>query len=239
MCIVFFEWTANRFVVCHNRDEMLSRKTTTTTWWKEGNLEILAPRDSRSGGTWFGFEKTTGKCAFLTNIRQMETKVYTKSRGELVLQYLKSTYDSAIDFLTHCSPEWNSEYAGFNLIVFSGQDLAYYSNRFPEQQGPMSLSMGSYGLSNSLMHQPFVKVSKGLTIFRQILANTDEMEALMREFGRLMRMEEQYVYQLPDTGYSEAFERNSSSIWVPILDDYGTRTTIRFILEWEQQFRQQ
>jgi uncharacterized protein with NRDE domain len=337
MCIVFFEWTTdNRFIVCHNRDEILSRKTIKTSWWENNtnkknennnsheendddddssknnntNFEILAPRDMISGGSWFGFEKTTGRCAFLTNIREKDNNndnddvdadaddsdsdsdivdnstTFQKltSRGELVINYLTSDPTiSAIDYLKteFCSLSSKSSsdnndnnnnsklYAGFNLILFSGQDLAYYSNRLPKQQqqqqqqqhdnNPISLSMGvSYGLSNSILDRPFVKVSKGLMIFRQIILSCkdekkaqnkkdnknnqheeEEQQLIMLEGLKCLMQRKQQYYDrdedLPITGYPIEFERNCSSIYVPIVNDYGTRTTIRFILEQQQE----
>ena len=324
----------NRFIVCHNRDEILSRKTIRTSWWKNShkrkkndddddaddadeddnnsknnnntntnNFEIFAPCDLISGGTWFGFEKTTGRCAFLTNIREKDdldvnnsTAVQKlTSRGELVINYLKSDPTlSAIDYLKNefcslssTSSDYNNSnnnsnnnnsnsnnklYAGFNLILFSGQDLAYYSNRLPKQlhhdnNNPISLSMGiSYGLSNSVLNRPFVKVSKGLMTFqlfcREKKDHNDKynnnnkkkkknnnnnqhyederlQQLIMLEgFKCLMQRKQQYYEKdedLPITGYPIEFERNCSSICVPVVNDYGTRTMIRFILEPPQE----
>ena len=329
----------NRFIVCHNRDEILSRKTIRTSWWKNShkrkkndddddaddaddadeddnnsknnnntntnNFEIFAPLDLISGGTWFGFEKTTGRCAFLTNIREKDDLINNHnknddnvdaedgnldvnnstavqkltSRGELVINYLKSDPTlSAIDYLKNefcslssTSSDYNNSnnnsnnnnsnsnnklYAGFNLILFSGQDLAYYSNRLPKQlhhdnNNPISLSMGiSYGLSNSVLNRPFVKVSKGLMTFQLFCRekkdhnykyNEDErlQQLIMLEgFKCLMQRKQQYYEKdedLPRTGYPIEFERNCSSICVPVVNDYGTRTMIRFILEPPQE----
>ncbi len=269
MCIAFFQWTEDRFLVCHNRDEVFSRPTTNTGWWNNtenadnDGFEILAPRDVVSGGTWFGFEKTTGRCAFLTNIRELDSIKYSSSRGEFVVNYLKSDKSlSALEYLrqefgtgdsTKAAPK---EYAGFNLIVFSGRDLAYFSNRYPEDEshtGPIALSIGTaYGLSNSTLQEPYAKVRKGLTIFDQILTKHLKMnghdktkdegesdipgiEQLMVDLEKLMQRTEYCPGDpLPRTGepgFPESIVKARSSICVPSLKGYGTRTTIRFLLE--------
>ena len=264
MCIVFFEWTEERFLVCHNRDEFFSRPTANTSWWPSGEsdsgdgFEILAPRDKVSGGTWFGFEKTTGRCAFLTNIRELDSTKYSSSRGEFVVNYLKS--DKNLSALEYLHREFGSaghgstgaaskEYAGFNLVVFSGRDMAYFSNRYPEdepQKGPIALSMGTpYGLSNSILQEPYEKVRKGLDIFDQILtrkqetnsaATTETTKSSMMEDLENMMQRTEYCPgdPLPRTGepgFPEAIVKHRSSICVPDAEGYGTRTTIRFLLE--------
>jgi len=296
MCIVFFKWTEDRFLVCHNRDEFFSRPTTNTEWWPNDNgdgnnnesknssddgdedYEILAPRDVVSGGTWFGFEKKTGRCAFLTNIRELNSTKYSSSRGEFVVNYLKSTKAnlSAMEYLrnefgdgseqatTTTTNTWKKEYAGFNLVIFSGHDLAYFSNRYPEdqdQKGPIALSMGTpYGLSNSVLQEPYAKVRKGLGIFQQVLSartrrtlaghseteidncdngydegDDDDDDDLMEGLEHLMQREEYCPGDpLPRTGepgFPEATVKHRSSICVPNVNGYGTRTTIRFLLE--------
>ena len=93
-----------------------------------------------------------------------------------------------------------------------------------------------YGLSNSILQQPYVKVTKGLEIFEQIVtSSTSTEEEMMEGLEKLMQMKQAYPGDpLPSTGepgFPEATVKHRSSICVPIVNDYGTRTTIRFILE--------
>jgi uncharacterized protein with NRDE domain len=263
MCIVFFEWTEDRFLVCHNRDELFSRPTTSTWWWpkrdnnnnddskNDERFSILAPRDDKSGGTWFGFEETTGRCAFLTNIREIDRTKYSSSRGEFVVNYLTSDPKlSALEYLERefgggdsTTSSSNKEYAGFNLVVFSGRDLAYVSNRYPKDQAhtvPISLSKGiPYGLSNSVLQEPYAKVRSGLEKFQQILADHQSTSSgtadLMDKLEALMQRTDYCPGDpLPKTGepgFPEAIVKQRSSICVPDSGGYGTRTTIRFVLE--------
>lgn len=265
MCIVFFEWTKDRFLVCHNRDEFFSRPTTNTAWWDvDGDgFEILAPRDKVSGGTWFGFEKTTGRCAFLTNIREKDSTKYSSSRGEFVVNYLKSDKNlSAMEYLQREFGDGDSttsptkKYAGFNLVVFSGRDMAYFSNRYPEdelQKGPIALSIGkAYGLSNTTLQEPYAKTRKGLKIFDRIVTenpstidnNTsqddeNDNQGMMEDLENLMLRTEycpgDSVPRTGEPGFPESIVKARSSICVPDLDGYGTRTMIRFLLQRKQQ----
>ncbi|VEU34772.1 unnamed protein product [Pseudo-nitzschia multistriata] len=320
MCIAFFVWTEHRFLVCHNRDEYFSRPTTGTEWWPNestsGNdrqsFRILAPRDGVSGGTWFGYEQTTGRCAFLTNIDGATDSGSTKrthasSRGEIVVNYLRSDPScSALDYLRRefgCGDGADvavtgntgcGYYAGFNLVVFSGRDLAYVSNRgggigisignTNHRTGPVALEQGRhYGLSNSLLHQPLPKVREGLELFRTAVHrsnsvyrdsyigintgeqprcrhkiddpddNKDDENRLFQELKELMRhagpshrpegVAHNSSLLLSDassegerTPGEKRLERRRSSICVPIDDtEYGTRTTIRFLLQTNQQ----
>ena len=62
---------------------------------------------------------------------------------------------------------------------------------------------------------------------------------MLEGFKCLMQRKQQYYEKdedLPRTGYPIEFERNCSSICVPVVNDYGTRTMIRFILEPPQEF---
>ena len=144
-------------------------------------------------------------------------------------------------------------------MLFSGHDLAYFSNRYPEdqdQKNPIPLSMGTpYGLSNSVLQEPYAKVRKGLGIFQQVLSGHSETEIdncdngndegdndddddndPMEGLEHLMQREEYCPGDsLPRTGepgFPEATVKHRSSICVPNVNGYGTRTTIRFLLEW-------
>jgi len=272
MCIVFFQWTEDRFLVCHNRDEFFSRPTQNIHWWNDDNdshdevddesntkshadFQIFAPRDKVSGGTWFGFEKTTGRCAFLTNIRELDPTKYDSSRGALIVNYLQSSKNTtALEYLQNefvDSPQKANSYAGFNLIVFSGHDLAYYSNRtnvLPnDDRGPVALKINTpYGLSNSVLQEPYAKVQKGLGIFQRSLLEEQEHtepsnneqqtnETLLQQLETLMLREDYCPGDpLPKTGepgFPQAIVRDRSRICIPNKNGYGTRTTIRFLLE--------
>lgn len=240
MCIAFFEWTDERFLVCHNRDEFLSRPTVTTNWWplqKNSGFRILAPRDVVSGGTWFGFEKATGRCAFLTNITEPDLNTYPSSRGDLVVNYLTSDPSlSALEYLERIFVGNKTIYAGFNLVVFSGRDLAYVSNRGCTK--PKALEKGkAYGLSNSLLDKPFPKVTKGLELFGKILdwrrkEDDDNDTRLLEDLeGLMQRKEAYYPRELTNGEQQDDIPTQRRSIYVPHENDYGTRTTIRFVLQ--------
>ena len=64
--------------------------------WEEDE-NIIAGRDVKDGGTWFGFNKKTKNIAFLTNRSTFKSKFCPcflgkklKSRGHLIWDYLKT-----------------------------------------------------------------------------------------------------------------------------------------------------
>lgn len=159
-----------------------------------------------------------------------------------MIQFVKSR-KSAIEFMQDLHQDQETEYAGFNLVGFSGTDLAYYSNKSSTGSGsggsgaPISLKCGfAYGLSNSLLFEPWKKVELGLKRFNEI-KHLDDEELIQQLQSQVMHHEEQLIHrveELPQTNYSDDFEFKCSSIFVPLFSffggDYGTRTTIILIL---------
>lgn len=219
MCIVFFEWTNEHFVMVHNREELFSRATKGTTWWSTANkdIEILAPQDLQRGGMWFGYEHSMARVAFLTNVTSMPKDPsikYNSSRGELVSNFLTSAL-SAPDFLKQLAAS-DREYAPYNLVLYSGSDLMYHSNRGSAAAG-VQLPLGSYGLSDAAtLRHPVLKVANGLLRFEALVQRPDPIEAL------LPFMHSSAIFLQP------AEETRSGKL-------YGTRSTIRFVLENNRQ----
>lgn len=74
------------FVMVANRDEYYSRETTQAHWWTD-NPNILAGRDLRKGGTWFGISKQ-GRFAALTNYRVATELIRYKYNNLLQLYFV-------------------------------------------------------------------------------------------------------------------------------------------------------
>ena len=144
MCICFFttEHPSYSLVLATNRDEFLSRPTLAADWWcPDGTgaelpqtASILSGLDVSGGGTWFGIERTSGRFGLLTNVREEEASVRSRSRGRLVTDWLrKPTADTVAAHLEHLESTMQ-EYAAFNLLLgrVSGDgqvELGYLSNR--------------------------------------------------------------------------------------------------------------
>lgn len=63
-----------------------SSPTKPLSWWEDS--DILGGRDEVAGGTWLACTRT-GRLAFLTNVREINSNSHTKSRGDLPLRFLK------------------------------------------------------------------------------------------------------------------------------------------------------
>ena len=136
--------------------------------------------------------------------------------------------ESAMQYLEQLE---SHRYEGFSLVVYDGTDLAYYCNRSSE--GPKRLEKGKWhGLSNSPISDPWPKVQYGLScikdIFGRKLQDSELVDALL---AFMHEAKPAIVQELPETGYSEEFERNCSSIFVPMFtmdnqEYFGTRSTV-------------
>lgn len=167
MCLIALSWKTHspyRLVVAANRDEDLSRPTRASRFWEE-IPGVLAGKDLLSGGTWMAVS-TRGRFAAVTNFREdLVRRSDAPSRGVLVLDFVRGGTPPA-DYASAISVD---RYAGFGLFVGDASDLSYVSNRL---DGVKSLSPGVYGLSNSLLDDPWPKVIKAKRELDEILRGT-------------------------------------------------------------------
>lgn len=81
------------FVFAFNRDEDTERVAETLRFQTErGFSNIVCGIDTRTGTTWFAFNKKTGDFACVTNFRTLRNffaKREYESRGHLVFEYVK------------------------------------------------------------------------------------------------------------------------------------------------------
>ena len=105
MCLILF---ANRthpeypLVIAANRDEAYARPTAPAAFW-EDDPRICGGRDLEQGGTWLGVTRT-GAFAAVTNFRSsIGAKNNTRSRGELVANYLRGRAGPA-DYVAQVHP---------------------------------------------------------------------------------------------------------------------------------------
>jgi len=155
MCLVVLAFNVHEdtpLVVTANRDEFHSRPTQDADWWSD-KPNVLGGRDLQAGGTWLGTHRS-GRFATITNYRDAATsRSKLRSRGHLVAEFLQGN-QSPVEYLRTISPE---AYAGFNLLVTDGDQLAYLSNRGSKLR---ELGAGIYGLSNATLDTPWEKVER-------------------------------------------------------------------------------
>ena len=110
-------------------------------------------RDQQAGGTWLAVHRN-GRFATVTNFRDaVPTSGKLRSRGHLITDFLHSER-SVSDYLSEIDAD---AYAGFNLLVADGMELAYLSNR---GDGFRLLAPGIYGVANATLDSPWAKVER-------------------------------------------------------------------------------
>ena len=237
MCLILFAHDCHpryQLVVAANRDEFYKRPAYPAAFWKE-HPQILAGKDAKEGGTWMGVT-AEGRFAALTNYRAPASfKAGAPSRGNLVIDFLKSQHEPA-SFIKMMD-KGGEAYNGFNLLLGNYASLYYYSNR---EKLLRKVEKGIHGLSNSLLDVSWPKVTKG----RERLAAILKKDSFIVEevFGMMMDREQANDSDLPSTGVSLEMERWLSPAFIT-SQEYGTRVTtvitasrqnhIRF---WERSF---
>ncbi|RHZ80277.1 hypothetical protein Glove_137g137 [Diversispora epigaea] len=181
MCILF--WTTEnhpkyKFILATNRDEALNRPTLLASWWHPNILSGLdLKRPER--GTWLGIHRS-GRFAVITNYRDSNddpSKDFL-SRGVIAKDILES--DLTLEQQLNLIKENANKYGGFNLICsdlnLKHPKTFYLSNGKIEIDIQQIPPKEFYGLSNSLLEDPWPKVKMGVSEFKSIVKETDLSE---------------------------------------------------------------
>jgi uncharacterized protein with NRDE domain len=220
MCLLLFGVKACPsfpFILAANRDEFYQRPTAAMDFWPE-NPGILAGKDLKCGGTWFGIN-TRGRFAALTNYRDLATlKAGAPSRGDIIVTFLESA-TSIPDFLKKLKPE-SHRYNGFNLLAGDCHTQYWFSN---QTQKITPVTSGIHGISNHLMDTPWPKVNAGKrSLAKAVDADTLDAKTL---FALLSESSTPGDALLPDTGVGLEWERLLSPLFIK-SPTYGTRSSI-------------
>lgn len=226
MCLLLLAIKAHpvyKLVIAANRDEYYDRPTAPASFW-DHRPDLLAGRDLRAGGTWFGITKK-GRIAAVTNYRDpVSLKSHAPSRGELVSDFLtgKETPEEYLAGLNLKAGGYN----GFNLIVGTKDQIYWYSNR---GNGTLCLVPGIYGVSNHLLDTSWPKVSRGKAALEEALSDQTgpSPESL---FDMLFDRSIPGDDSLPDTGVGLEWERILSSIFIS-SPNYGTRSSTLLLID--------
>jgi uncharacterized protein with NRDE domain len=229
MCLIFFAHNAHpryQLILAANRDEFYSRPTAPAEFWSDVP-QVLAGRDLAAGGTWLGVTRQ-GRFAAVTNFRDPNAAIGTKSRGDLTSDFLAGT-DSSKEYLRRIEDNKHA-YSGFNLLTgdFSeGQnELFYFSNRGGESR---ELSAGIYGLSNAFLDTNWHKVETGKAKFTEILERNERFSAA----DLLPILADQTAAadeKLPQTGVGIERERLLSPAFIK-TEGYGTRSSSVLLID--------
>ena len=214
MCLILFGYRVDAsrpLIVAANRDEFHGRAATPANFWADNDV-ILAGRDERAGGTWLGCTRT-GRFAALTNFSTPEDPDNPKSRGGLVHGFLAGT-DTAEHYAHHLH---GADYAGYNLLLFDGEDLVCTSNRGTTEV----LTPGYYGLSNAELGARWPKCIQGAKNLERWVDAGFEHEDLVA------MLRDEHVPaddELPQRGRPIEMERRVAPSFI-MGDEYGTRAT--------------
>lgn len=216
-----------KLVFAANRDEYYDRPSAPVCFWKEAP-DLLAGKDLRAGGTWFGITKG-GRIAAITNYRDPAShNSEAPSRGELVSGFLLG-HEEPIDYLEALRAEAD-KYNGYNLIIGSRDNLYWYSNRGDRVN---RVPPGVHGLSNHLLNTPWPKVVRTKEAMGQLLTRADkpEPEEIFHLLSDRHRADEK---SLPHTGVGLELEQKLSSVFISI-PDYGTRSSTILLIDQNDQ----
>ncbi len=219
MCLILFGYrTSPTFplIVAANRDEFHGRASAPAQFWSD-YPEVLAGRDLVAGGTWLGCTRS-GRFAALTNFSGPDDAPAPKSRGLLVQNFLCGA-DSAVHYGHHIH---GPDYAGFNLLLFDGQELVYTSNKGTTD----ILQPGFYGLSNAELGAQWPKCIRGAQGLEHITASEFGSADLI---GLLHDSDIPSDDQLPHRGRPIEMERRVAPSFI-VGDEYGTRASTSVIL---------
>jgi uncharacterized protein with NRDE domain len=231
MCSIFFSYLQHpryRLILVANRDEFYHRKTQIAHFW--GEKPVLAGKDLVGGGTWLGVGRQ-GRWSALTNYRVPMAQVNptAKTRGNLTLDFLTSEQGAQ----TYLQPiqAHDDSYNGYNLLLGSPTELAYYSN---VEKKLKILEAGLYGVSNHLLNTPWFKVEKGIQNLQTITAQEDFNPHDL--IASMQSTEKAPEDRLPDTGVPRDWEYALSALFVEMpARDYGTCCTSVLLMDYQNR----
>lgn len=228
MCLILFAHDCHpryRLVLAANRDEFHERPAAATEFWKDAP-RVLAGRDLTAGGTWMGVTRQ-GRLAAVTNFRDPASiRADAPSRGALVTDFLTGSQDSR-SYLDAVQAV-GSHYNGFNLLVWDGHGLFWYSNRGP---GIQKVAPGIHGISNALLDTDWPKVERGMNRMKRWI-ESDLRPDPEEGFSLLGDRTPASDHRLPNTGVGLAWERMLSSIFI-VSPVYGTRASTLVMVDRE------
>jgi uncharacterized protein with NRDE domain len=199
-------------IVAGNRDEFHARPTRPAGWWAD-RPDILGGRDLLAGGTWLAVHRR-GRLAAVTNYRDADVKHGDlRSRGELVTGFLDSNA-SPVDYLQTID---GSRYDGFNLLVASGNELAYMSN---QGDAPRRLEPGIYGLANARLDSPCDKVTRSKERLGHLLGKDAVNDT---ELMRLLGDRDKGPLDEVDTGRLPFATAHATTAPFIVMPEFGTR----------------
>lgn len=168
MCLILIAYrvvSEAPLIVGANRDENFNRPTAAAEVWPD-QPNIFAGRDLQERGTWLGVS-TEGRFAAIANrnrANELDEKRY--SRGLLVSDFLKCDHTGR-EFISNIEFE---QYNGFNLVVYDGQDLTFFSNC---ERDPIVFTPGFFAITNNAIGERTKRSQLAIDRFSKLTYLTD------------------------------------------------------------------
>lgn len=232
MCLILLAhrvFSSFPLVLAANRDEFFERPTASAEYWADAP-DILGGRDLAQGGTWLGVSRD-GRWGAVTNFRDgSPAPAGSRSRGELVAQYLRGGY-RAENYLQQLSST-ASAYHGVNLLLGDASGVFFFSNRGSQTE---NLAAGIYGLSNHLLDTPWPKVAQGRRALKALAedAAAEDSDGNRLTAGLFSLLQDRAAAsdpELPETGVSRDWERLLSPMFIS-APGYGTRASTVLLID--------
>jgi uncharacterized protein with NRDE domain len=212
-------------VLAANRDEHYARPSSAVAAWAD-EPDIVAGRDLSQGGTWLGLTRR-GRFAALTNFRHGGPRAGARSRGDVVLEYLRSSL-SPEHYVAQLA-SYSEQFGGFSVIVGDLAHEPYYFSNHGNVTQP--LPPGIYGLSNQWLDDPWPKVTRAKQRIGALVAARASAEQLC---DAMDDRDQPVDAQLPDTGVGIELERILAPIFIA-GESYGTRAVTALLIDAEQR----
>lgn len=136
-----------------------------------------------------------------------------RSRGHLVTDFLDSDL-SPTEYLDQLDGD---QYAGFNLLVADGDELAYLSNR---GGGLQTLSPGIYGVANATLDAPWAKVERSKAALKSLI---DSGRANETNLLSMLDDREKAAVAEVESGHLSFDKAHAMTAPFIVQADYGTR----------------
>jgi uncharacterized protein with NRDE domain len=222
MCLLALAYRVDAgapLIVTANRDEYYARPAAPLAWW--GDLPILAGRDLEAGGTWLGVTRDA-RFAALTNVRGAPVPEQAPTRGALVRDFLLDERPAR---------DWASErmqgfaaYAGFNLVLYDGEELLCASNTPPHLR---VLEPGVHAIGNARLDHDWPKIAFAREQLAEAVARGETAPESLLELLASRRTTAAHL--LPDTGVGREMEELLSAPFI-VSDLYGTRASTALVI---------
>ncbi len=212
-------------VVAANRDEYYDRPATGPAVFPVAGdaggdgFSVLAPRDSRAGGTWLGINGHEVFAA-VTNRPDIGADSSRRSRGMLVLDALR--FDSAARAARDLGSIPNDRYSGFNLVVADRQEAFSVTPSAQRKAGRVSVRRfepGTHVIGNAAPNDRTHPKT------RRILDAAKQVERLPADdvLGALSGICRDHAFLADGAGASP--DEPAGNVCVH-LGEYGTRSSV-------------